>query len=110
MAHEWNVESSAPQSSPQAGSCPSGTHGASLLGYVLAQDTHPSAEQMVHTLKESLPLLVTSEDRVPSLQGPCFPRPSAAACGLGSPLQRELTGSLSVAGVHFRATEKGGER
>lgn len=73
MAHEWNVESSAPQSSPQAGSCPSGTHGASLLGYVLAQDTHPIAEQTVHTLKESLPLLVTSEDRVPSLARPQFP-------------------------------------
>lgn len=86
MAHEWNVESSAPQSSPQAGSCPSGTHGASLLGYVLAQDTHPSAEQMVHTLKESLPLLVTSEDRVPSLQGPCFPLPLCCSLWALKPL------------------------
>lgn len=80
MAQEWNVESSAPQSSPHAGSCPSGTDGQAEAPwnkspgkYVLAQDTHPSAEWQVHTLKESLPLLVTSEDRVPSFARLLFP-------------------------------------
>lgn len=45
MAQEWNVESSAPQSSPHAGSCPSGANGqeeppgASLLGNVFLLKT-----------------------------------------------------------------------